>query len=454
MYWGNRLSKHKFVIAGAGIAGLTLAYELCKSGADVTVIEKESIVGGLARSFSYDNGYTFDAGPHRFYSESPAVLQLIHEVLAEDILTMPRKSGVRMFNRYFEWPLGLGDLFRMPLRECLAVAVDMFIKESRAGESFEDYILASYGRTLYEIFFKPYTEKFLRLPCSKISKHWALTGIDRAVIDSSIKVDNLSSLAKSFLSPKSPLQFIYPKSGGIGVFSEKLSQMITALGGTVITGCAVTGVSRDGFSVRTVSAGGIAYDCDSLVWTAPISELMDILRVPSPELSYLSLVIYNFMTTVEQKPTYQWCYFGAEDVPFNRISYPTLFNASLAPPGETGICVEVTCRRGEAVWQNPDGMKEQILTAMLKNGVISSQEEILGCHIELVSGAYPIYTLDYEEKLSAAVSQVSRFKGVELLGRTGRFWYNNMDHSIEDALAVAAKLRTLTSTGCGSDPLP
>lgn len=195
------MSKQKIVIAGAGIAGLTLAYELCKGGAEVTVVEKEPLVGGLARSFSYAGGYTFDAGPHRFYTESSPVLQLIHEVLGDDILTMPRKSGVRMFGRYFEWPLGITDLFRMPLRECLSVGFDMLKRERSTGASFEDYILAAYGRTLYEIFFKPYTEKFLRLPCAEISEHWALTGIDRAVIDSSIKVNNLSSLAKSFFSP-------------------------------------------------------------------------------------------------------------------------------------------------------------------------------------------------------------------------------------------------------------
>jgi len=432
--------KRSIIVVGAGIAGLTLAYELCKQGAAVTLIEKESSVGGLAKSFRYGNGYTFDAGPHRFYTESPPVLNLIHEILREDILTMPRKSGVRMFDRYFEWPLRLADLFRMPLRECLSVGVDMLRREPQDGESFENYILASYGRTLYEIFFKPYTEKFLRLPCSGISKHWALTGIDRAVIDSSIKVNNLFSLARSLFNPQPPLQFIYPKSGGIGVFSEKLRLMITSLGGKVITGCAVTGIKKDGFSVRSVAAGGGEYACDSLVWTAPISELTELLGLSSPELSYLSLVIYNFMTVAVSKPSYQWCYFGAEDVPFNRISYPTLFNPSLAPAGEAGICVEVTCRSGEAVWQSPEGMKESIVASMLKNGVIASKEEILGCHVERVGGAYPIYTLDYEEKLSNAVAQVSRFTGVELLGRTGRFWYNNMDHSIEDALELAQKL--------------
>ena len=77
---------------------------------------------------------------------------------------------------------------------------------------------------------------------------------------------------------------------------------------------------------------------------------------------------------------------------------------------------------------------------MINNGVIRSKEEVYGCHIERVGGAYPIYTLDYAAKLTKALSQVGRFKGVELLGRTGRFWYNNMDHSIEDALEIGAKM--------------
>ncbi len=440
------MNKQRIVIAGAGIAGLTLAYELCKAGRDVTVIEKENVVGGLARSFTYKNGYTFDAGPHRFYTELPAVLQLIHEVLEEDILTMPRKSGVRMFDRYFEWPLGFMDLFRMPLRDCLAVAVDMFMKKRREGESFEDYILSAYGKTLYEIFFKPYTEKFLGLPCGDISKHWALTGIDRAVIDSSIKVNNLYSLARSFFSPQPPLQFIYPESGGIGVFSEKLRKKIQMLGGRVILGEAVSGVScnSDG-CISKVTADGVDYNCDTLVWSAPIPELTALLGVAAPALSYLSLVIYNFMIAAVIKPTYQWCYFGAEDVPFNRISYPTLFNPALAPAGEVGICVEVTCRKGEAVWQNPETMTERIVESMIANGVIRSKEEICGCRIERVGGAYPIYTLDYAEKLDISLALLHQFTGLELLGRTGRFWYNNMDHSIEDALELSLKLNSSES---------
>jgi protoporphyrinogen oxidase len=436
------VARKKIVIAGARVAGLTLAYELCKSGHDVTLIEKEASAGGLARSFTYEGGYTFDAGPHRFYTESASVLGLINDVLKDDILTMPRKSGVRMFDRYFEWPLRFVDIFRMPLRECISVALDMLKRSPQPGDSFESYILASYGRTLYDIFFQPYTEKFLRLPCTDISKHWALTGIDRAVIDSSINVNNLSSLARSLFNPKAPLQFIYPQSGGIGVFAEKLQRKIEKLGGRVVLGAGVSAVRVAGGAIDRVTAGGEQYDCETLVWTAPLPELTGFLGLDPFDLSYLSLVIYNFEVTSQIRPEYQWCYFGAEDVPFNRISYPTLFNPDLAPPGGTGICVEVTCRTGESVWQSPEAMLDPIIAAMVANKVIGSRDEIRGCHVERVGGAYPINTLDYETRLSGALAQLGRIEGVELLGRTGRFWYNNMDHSIEDALALAARLNS------------
>ena len=62
----------RYVIVGGGAAGLTLAYYLCKAGLPVTVLEREKKAGGLSRSFHYGE-WTFDIGPHRFYSQNPKV---------------------------------------------------------------------------------------------------------------------------------------------------------------------------------------------------------------------------------------------------------------------------------------------------------------------------------------------------------------------------------------------
>jgi len=60
----DRYNDKKAVIIGAGPAGLTAAYELSKAGIKSTVIEKDGVVGGLARTVNY-RGYRFDIGGHR-----------------------------------------------------------------------------------------------------------------------------------------------------------------------------------------------------------------------------------------------------------------------------------------------------------------------------------------------------------------------------------------------------
>lgn len=432
--------KRNIIVVGAGIAGLTLCCRLSAAGYKPVLVEKESMVGGLGRSFTYDDGYTFDIGPHRFYTEVPEVLAFIHGVLGDDFLTLGRKSAVRMFGKYFDWPLERSALFRLPLRVFLAVGLDLLRGEKYAGESFEAYIRNAYGRTLYEIFFKPYTEKFLGLPCDQISRDWAVTGIDRAVIDNSLTVNSLLSLARSVLLPRPPLDFIYPASGGIGVFADKMAGMITRQGGTLLLDAELTGIDINGGRLERVRLGERELPCDLLVWSAPVTDLTPLLGLDPPGLEYLSLVQYNYTVDGVIDPGYQWCYFGADDVPFNRVSFPTMFNARLAPPGGTGICVEVTCRRGDRVWQEPLARDAAIRQAMVANGIIGDQHRISGCHIERVGNAYPVYATGYGERLAAVTASLGRFAGLELLGRTGGFWYNNMDHSIEAALVAAARI--------------
>lgn len=72
----------KVVIIGAGPAGLTAAYELCKADVASVVLEKDHVVGGLARTVNY-KGYLFDIGGHRFFTKVHAVEAMWREVLQE-----------------------------------------------------------------------------------------------------------------------------------------------------------------------------------------------------------------------------------------------------------------------------------------------------------------------------------------------------------------------------------
>src|SRR5438046_510836 len=200
-----------FVIVGAGVAGLTLAYLLLKAGRRVAVIERNDHTGGLARSFQYD-GFTYDIGPKRFHTDDPEVTAFIHEILGSHRITITRSSKVHLFNRYFDWPLRPSALAKLPPLVMLRVGLDLLRKrEARDDRSFSDYTKARYGETLYALFFKPYTEKFLRIPCETVHVDWAKTGINRAVIDRRVKSESLVDLVRSVLLPKPvKTEFIYP----------------------------------------------------------------------------------------------------------------------------------------------------------------------------------------------------------------------------------------------------
>lgn len=85
--------EQRFIVLGGGIAGLAVARELLKRGSQVTLIEKGSEVGGLARTLDR-NGFRFDIGGHRFHSNNPTVVQWLKDLLGENLLSVPRISHI------------------------------------------------------------------------------------------------------------------------------------------------------------------------------------------------------------------------------------------------------------------------------------------------------------------------------------------------------------------------
>jgi UDP-galactopyranose mutase len=54
-----------------------------------------------------------------------------------------------------------------------------------------------------------------------------------------------------------------------------------------------------------------------------------------------------------------------------------------------------------------------------------------------VKHCYPIYTLDYSEKVESLIKYIANFENAISIGRQGLYRYNNMDHSIKMGLMTA-----------------
>ncbi len=423
----------KIVITGAGVSGLTLAERILSEnpGYHVTVLERENAPGGLARSFHRD-GFDFDIGPHRFHTANSEVDEYLRDILKGCYEEIQRNSSVYMAGKYRNWPLTLQSVLGLPLPVLWRSFLDLFRKPDIPEiRSFADFIRSRYGNNLYRFFFAGYTRKFTGLDSEELHVDWAQAGVNRAVIDKRVKADNLVSLLKSMLLPK-PVEttFYYPSKGGIQTFCDIQTERIREAGGRVLTGVSAEGIVTENGRVTAVKAeGGKVFEADTVYWTAPISILF-----PEADLRYINTLI-ACVALNEKNPVnnYQWCYFGQKEVIFSRLTVPAMFRRDCVPPERDSLIAEITCSPDSEEWKMPEKLEKRLLDDLKKVNAIKG-DDVLFVDWYRIPETYPIYSLNYRKKLA----ELQIPEGLIPMGRCGSFWYNNMDHSIHQALTTVS----------------
>jgi protoporphyrinogen oxidase len=431
------------VIVGAGVAGLTLADRLSEAGIRTILFECEDRIGGLARSFRYPSEAIFDIGPHRFHTDDARVQGYIEATLSGNVISIDRNSQLFLFGKYLPWPITLKNVLALPPHMMVRAGLDLLVPRKAHNESFEDYIIENYGRTLYRAFFKPYTEKFLDYTCSNLHRDWAEAGINRATIDKRVKTSSLGALVRSLLFARNPkTKFLYPKSGGVQAFCDVLADKVRARGGRILLSAQVQefDADKDGRIRSVIATSGEEFAADYVFWSGGLDALRTVGRAPEsvPRLHYISTVIFNYLVSSRIRQGFQWCYFGDADMEVDRISAPRNFSPGNVPPGKEGLCIEVACTENSAIWDEPFRFDCVIETFLLRARLLKSLDHVEDVHVERIRRTYPLYSLNYPRKLASVFRWVNEsWSNLALIGRTGRFWYNNMDHSIAASLKVA-----------------
>jgi protoporphyrinogen oxidase len=434
------------VVVGAGIAGLTAARELVRRGLPVLLIERLTEVGGLARCFRYGD-FTFDIGPHRFHTYSERALALIREALGGQYVLIDRCSSVYLFGRYHAWPLGISSIFRLPPSVLLRCLADL-LRGRRGGksrevpegdQSFEDYIVSRYGPTLYDVFFKGYTTKFAHCTPDRLHHSWASQSIHRATIDRRYQQGSLLNVLRIALLPKPKVtKFIYPE-GGIDLYPGLVRDAFLQDGGQLVTGVEDLALETGGEGITAVRFRDQRVEPAWLVWTAPPGDLASGLGLELPRLDFLSLLIFNVEVAGLVETPNQWTYFSDANLAISRISFPRNFHPRLVPSGKDGLCVEVTWPGAPPPAKELKRIGEQVVGELEAVGLVD-RGRVERVHGEVITGAYPVYRMDYPRQLAAFVHRLSPFANLLCLGRCGTFWYNNMDDSIEAGLDLAQAL--------------
>src|SRR3954462_12072874 len=243
------------LVLGGGPAGLTAGYLLGKRDRDVLVLEAEDQVGGLAKTVERD-GYRFDLGGHRFFTKALEVDDLWHEVLGDEFLKRPRMSRIYWNKKFLDYPLRGPDVIKklgpVELTRAFLSYLWAQIKPKGREDTFEEWVSNRFGKRLFNLFFKSYTEKVWGVPTSEIRAEWAAQRIKGLSFFSAAKAaffgnkDEHTSLIG---------EFKYPRFGP-GQMWETMASYIERMGGEIRLNAPVTKLVVEGGEVKQVVAGG------------------------------------------------------------------------------------------------------------------------------------------------------------------------------------------------------
>ena len=448
----NKNSKNVLIIGG-GPAGLTAAYELSKENIDSIVFEKDKVVGGISKTVNYKD-YYFDLGGHRFFTKIQDVEDIWKEVLGDDLLHRNRLSRIYYNKKFFNYPLrplnALTGLGLWNTATIMGSYLCAHLYPSKEEETFEQWVSNRFGKRLYQIFFKTYTEKVWGIPCSEIKAEWAAQRIKglslvKAIKNAMIKPKNTN---KDEVITTLIDSFDYPKFGP-GLMYQTMSENIQKNGSLVQMESEVNTIiwdknhrKVDSLEVN-VNGQRKLYHGTDFISTMPIRELIQKFKPSVPEevlkaandLNYRDFL--SVVLIVDKRDVFpdNWIYIHEPDVKLGRIQNFKNWSPYMVPdPDKTCLGLEYFCFEGDDLWTMPN--RELIELGKRELEILGFVEatSVEDATVVRVPKAYPVYDLNYKCALNIVCEFLDGIDNLQLIGRNGMHRYNNMDHSMLTAI--------------------
>jgi len=450
------------VIIGAGPAGLTAAYELVtRYGITSTILESDSVVGGISRTVERD-GWRFDIGGHRFFTKVKEVEAFWHEILDdEDFMLRPRMSRIFYDGKYYDYPLkasnALKNLGIVEAFLCVMSYVWARIRPPKDQSTLEGWIVARFGWRLYKHFFKTYNEKLWGVPVNKLPADFAAQRIKNL---------SLSNAVMNALLPKRNQkditslieEFQYPKYGP-GMMWERCTEKVVAKGCTVEMQTRVVGIRHEGGKAVAVVAQKrdgtrTEYPCDHVISSMPISQLLKAFEPPASavatkaadDLRYRDFITVALVVPEKYSFPDNWIYVHAQSVQVGRIQNFGSWSPYLIKEGRTCLGLEFFVFEGDSTWTKPD--EELIAQGTRELGILNlvDPSKVEAGYVVRMPKAYPFYDEHYKANVAKIVDWLRECApNVHPVGRNGMHRYNNQDHSMYTAMLTAENIATGTT---------
>lgn len=410
--------KREVAIIGAGLCGLTAAYELVKNPElKVRIYEGSTDIGGMARSLEY-RGCIFDYGVHFFHMHDSEARKLIMNQLEGNLYRREFFAKLYAKNTFYNYPP------RMPsvdLSEKIVTNVKKSVQSFVEEESFEEWARLRMGDEYYHTYFKEYTEKWWGIPPNRLSAE-----LIKAVFSSLLKGGKVIKW--------------YPVKGGIGILSKELARRISPQAEILLDHKLVGVETRDNRITSLVfetAETRVVKNVDLVISTIPITELGRLLNISPRGLRFRSLIFLFLIVKKTNVLNSDWIHFSPSEIMISRVYEPKRFSIYNCPKNMSCLAVEIPCSQGDRIWNMSDNrLKDHVLNNLEEVGIISSKD-VIDCRIRKLAYSHPIYYIGYKRSVGDLREDISRYENLSTYGRLGGYQYATMDMAIKAGFDVA-----------------
>lgn len=398
----------KYLILGAGPAGLTLANKLKEMGeTSFLVLEHEEEAGGLCRSAEVD-GSPFDIGGGHFLDvRIPEVTKFLFGFMPESEWNkFDRDSRIVVGNNTIHHPME-ANIWEMDIDSQVEYLKSIAAAGCNSGaempKDFVEWIFWKLGDKIAEDYMIPYNRKMFADDLNDLGTYW----LDK--LPSVSFEDTLRSCLTKHAYAKQPghAQFYYPKKYGYG---EVWKRMADNISGNIEYG--KTAVKLNITEKSVTAKDGSVYQAENIITTIPWLEFEDIIGMPEEICGMIKKLKYSSVETryySENMDTdAHWIYYPNDDLAYHRIL--VRHNFSL---GSKGYWTETR--------------KERI--SMITDDNFNYLNKY----------AYPLNTKEKPE-IMKSVLEFGRENNIYGLGRWGEHQHYNSDITVNLSIKLAQQL--------------
>lgn len=400
----------KYLILGAGPAGLAFANRLLKKGeTSFLVIEKEAMPGGLCRSKQVDGAPLDIGGGHFLDVRDQRVNEFLFQFMPEDEWNhFERDSKIFVHDQYighpFEANIWQFDIDRQ-VEYLKSIAEAGCVHNQEMPTVFTDWITWKLGEKIANDYMLPYNRKMFSKDLNALGTYW-LEKLPNVSFEETLR----SCLEhKAYGKQPGHAKFYYPKKYGYGELWRRMGEH---LGEHLMVNCEVNGLRFETDKTVVSCIDGQEYMAETVIFTIPwdyigtSDAVSEDIRSDISHLKHNSVQIDYYSENLDTKA--HWIYYPSEELDYHRI----LVRHNFAP-GSKGYWTETNSERIS------DNMNSE--------------------YAYLNEYAYPLNTID-KPQIMERILEWGKAHHIYGLGRWGEHSHFNSDVTVGRAMDLADRL--------------